>query len=316
VSTPSGWPSWTTPAGGRSPASLAGVGALLRFALADARTHLAEPILAGSSLALLTAMAGAGILLTERLAVTYDRALDAGPSLVIQRVDDGGNPLPIAEDEALAALGEVRGVTRAAGCRRSGSSAPPAVVDELEVDVFHSEEELAILPDLTAALRWPARVATREQARTAFRGRIARRGSLMTITLLPAVLALAALVLVAGRGRADRRYEIGLLKALGWTTADIARAQLLRAAVVGLPAIGVGILAAGAIALWPGSAVARELVLGAADVPLAPLPASTAVIALLAVVASVAAPWLAAALWPVLRGATADPADLLDEGSP
>jgi hypothetical protein len=290
-------------------------GALLGWALGDLKSRPAEPLLVGLALAVLLAVAGAGALVTERAAVTYERVLAQGPSLVVHRVDDAGREIPIPEEESLSALRAVPGVVRAEGRVAESSSAPAGTVDEILIDVFHIEEEAAIVPDLQRAVDWPSRIVSREEARTVMLRRASLRGSSIGVALLPAVLAIAALMLGAARARGDRRYEIGLLKTLGWTTADLARLSGLRALIVGLPAAVVGGLLAALFSVGPWSTTAEELVLGSSVLRLEPLDASATALSIAAVTAIVLVPWLAGTLWSVLRSSTADPRDLLDEGA-
>lgn len=290
-------------------------GALLGWALGDLKSRPAEPLLVGAALTVLLAVAGTGVLISERAALTYERVLEQGPSLVLHRVDDAGRERPIPADESLSALRAVPGVVRAEGRGGEPSEAGDSTIDEILVDVFHAQEEAAIVPDLQLAVDWPSRIVTREEARTVMLRRASNRGSLLGIASLPAALAIAALMLGAGRARGDRRREIGLLRTLGWTTADLARLFGLRALVFGLPAAALGILLVLLLAVGPGSAAAEELVLGSSLLELEQLGVGATILAIAAVFAIVWVPWLAGIFWPVLRSAAADPRDLIDEGS-
>lgn len=187
---------------------------------------------------------------------------------------------------------------------------------DLAFDVFRESEEDAIKPDIAQALPFPVVIETRHDARGRYEAALARRGSLFTILLLPALFALVALVAQVARERAARRREVGLLKAIGWTSGDIVRMHLLRAGLVGGPAVAVGAalawIAVFAGASWPGA-----LLLGWADAPprLA-LDVGGGGLVLAEVVVVALAPWLVATLWPTIVGSARDPYSLLSEGDP
>jgi ABC-type lipoprotein release transport system permease subunit len=185
---------------------------------------------------------------------------------------------------------------------------------DLAIDVFHDSEQAAILPDLMDALPWPARAVTRAEAVGQTAAGAARRGSLTALAALPALLAIVALVLGVARDRLGRRAEVGLLKAMGWTTRDVVRLHLLRALWIGLPAVVFGLGLAYGLVRWPGVTWPGALLLGWTDgAPPLDLDADGALLVLTEVAALVGAPWLLASLWPALRAATADPGALLAE---
>lgn len=189
---------------------------------------------------------------------------------------------------------------------------PPGHGTDLAVDVHHDGTEAAIRPELAAALPFPVVITTRTEARGATVAGLSRRGGLGLLLLLPALLALALLIASAARDRAGRAAEVGLLKAMGWTTADVVRLSLARALAVGLPAVALGGATAVALVLWPGVSWPGALLLGWEGPPPAlHLDAGGAALVLAEVGAFALLPWLAASLWPAVRGATRDPQELL-----
>jgi len=183
----------------------------------------------------------------------------------------------------------------------------PGAASDLAVTVFHDQEQEAITPDLAAAFPWPVQITTRTEMLGAYSGGATRRGSIAMVALVPALLALAFIVLGVWRAAADQRRELALLHALGWTTGDIVRLRVVAGLLVGVPAIAVGLAGAyqgvfGAGADWVG-----ELLFGwtGPSVVLTLTPAG-AVWVLLEVAAMVLLPYLVAVLFGALRAAPAE----------
>ena len=191
----------------------------------------------------------------------------------------------------------------------------PHEASDLAVDVYHESEEQAILPDLAAAFPWPVSITTRREAVGAAVAILARRGGLAMTLLVPALLTMVLLVGTALRAHAGSRREIGLHKALGWTTGDLVRLQLFKSLAVGVPAVLVGLAVAWWLVFRPGITWPGALLLGwtTSPPPLALAPGG-AVVTALTVGATVLAPWLLASILPALRSATADPDDLVRGG--
>jgi ABC-type sugar transport system permease subunit len=192
----------------------------------------------------------------------------------------------------------------------------PGFASDLALDVFHAEEAVAILPELAAAFPWPVRITSRGEQLNQASAAAASHAAGALAFLLPALPALSLLVAVAVRERLGRKTEMGLLKALGWTTGDIVRTQLIRAMIIGIPsAVGGAVLAYALVfhsgVRWPG-----QLLFGwSSDPPQWVFDPSGAVLTLLEVTALVLLPFLAAVLLPSLRCAGEDP-QLLLEGRP
>jgi hypothetical protein len=371
------------------------------WALRDVMRRPGEALLAGAALLTLAVVLATPLLLIESTARTSQRLIEAGPSVVLRRINAGGWA-PMPEARALKAAQAVRGVSaartriwgtvasddvgtvtligldqraadalgvplpgahtvhvgaglplvagapltlytlngqpadlltvaqrlpaaagaavdRAVLCNRATARHLLGLADghatDLVIDVFHATEQAAILPDLVQALPFPVRATTQREAIGLYAARTARRGSLVALATLPALLALLVLVIGIARDRLGRRAEVGLLKAMGWTTGDVVGLHLWRALWVGAPAILLGLGLAYGLIRWPGVSWPGALFFGwSGTAPPLSLDADGALLVLAEVGALLAAPWLIASLWPALRAATADPADLLAEG--
>jgi hypothetical protein len=190
---------------------------------------------------------------------------------------------------------------------------PDGYASDLAIEVFNPAEESAILPDLTAAFPWTVRITTRTESAGIYAAGLARMGGMAVAFLVPALLALCLLVAVTVRDRFGRRFEIGLLKALGWTTGDIVRLQVSRALMIGIPGAAGGIMLALLLVFWPNAnwpgrlcpewqALASRLFFSPGDAGLI----------LLEVTGLVVLPFLATTIATVLRCAIADPQEMLE----
>jgi len=184
---------------------------------------------------------------------------------------------------------------------------PDGYASDLAVEVFHEQEQDAILADLAAAFPWPVRCVTRRQSAGMYAGFSNRGSTLNTITAIPAVLAVCLLVAVNIRRSMGRQSDLGIMKALGWTTGDIVRLQLYRALAVGLPSAAIGACLSYFLVCWPGTQWLGRIFLDWQTIPprlyLAPQGAVTV---LLEVAGLVLAPVIGSALAPAARAATAD----------
>lgn len=190
---------------------------------------------------------------------------------------------------------------------------PDGTATDLALRVWQEAEEEAIRPAVAAAMPWPVRMATRGEEARAARVRLAREAGGDVLRLAPAVLALVLLVLAALRDGDAGRRQVALCRALGWTTADLARERLWASLAVGIPAVAAGLAAAWALAVGGVAPDLAALLAGAGAREGGAVPdAGAAALALAQVGALVLAPWLAASLVQVARAATADPAGMLD----
>jgi ABC-type lipoprotein release transport system permease subunit len=142
-----------------------------------------------------------------------------------------------------------------------------------------------------------------------------RRSALTLIAATPAILAICLLVAVHVRKSVDRKKDMAILKAVGWTTGDLVRLLFYRVTFISVPSVALGMATAfwlvfGSANQWIGTAV-----LGWSSFPprLA-LDPQGAVIVLLEVSACVLIPFMGSALSPALPGAARDVQGLLQEG--
>ncbi len=184
---------------------------------------------------------------------------------------------------------------------------------DLAIEVFHESEAQAILPELARAFPWPVAISTRKQAQGAYTAAFARRGSLVALAGMPALLGLALLTAATVRSQTGKNSDVGLLKALGWTTEDILYQQILQALVVGLPAAATGAALAYGLILWPGVEWPGRFFLGwESSPPSLYLDPGGAGVVLVELVALVLLPYMTAVLWPAFKSAAADPVDLIE----
>jgi hypothetical protein len=190
---------------------------------------------------------------------------------------------------------------------------PDGYASDLAIEVFNPAEESAILPDLTAVFPWTVRITTRTESAGIYDTGLARMGGMAVAFLVPALLALCLLVAVTVRDRFGCRSEIGLLKALGWTTGDIVRLQVARASLIGVPGATGGMLLAFLLVFWPNAnwsgRLCPEWQFLASRLAFSPGDAG---LVLLEVTGLVVLPFLAATIGTVLRCAIADPIEMLE----
>jgi hypothetical protein len=184
---------------------------------------------------------------------------------------------------------------------------------DLILDMFHETEAEAILADLSKAFPWPVRMTTRKEAAGIYSSASARRSGIVYITMIPGMLALALILFGVFKGQIVQSCNVGLFKAFGWTTTNIFQMQLLKASAVGIPAVVAGMVVSYGLVFLYGSSWPGYLFFGWNESP--PqlfLNASGAFLALVEIVVLIFLPYLAAALWPVLRAAVSDPQDFLE----
>jgi hypothetical protein len=190
---------------------------------------------------------------------------------------------------------------------------PRGYASDLALDVFHAQEAGALRPDLAQAFPWPIQIVTREESIGLYQVGFARRSALAFFMLIPSLLAISTIVVATVRRQIGRRYEIGLLKTLGWTGREIVQQQIVKTCASGMPAVTAGILVAYGLVFWPGTTWVVALFFGWGQAPPALYLEPRGIgWPLLEVAALVFAPYLTAAVWTSLTAATADPQDLLD----
>lgn len=190
---------------------------------------------------------------------------------------------------------------------------PGGYASDLAVDVFHENEQDAVLDELTTAFPWPVRCTTRRQSAGIYAGRLNREGALTAVTVIPAVLAICLLVAVNIRKSTGPQSDIGIMKAMGWTTGAIVRLLLYRALAIGLPSACLGGFLAGFMVYGPGASWLGQMFMDWQAMPprlfLEPRGALTV---LLQVAGFVLTPVVGSALAPAVRVATVDVHQLIE----
>jgi hypothetical protein len=208
----------------------------------------------------------------------------------------------VAHDLVLLSIGDTRQLL----------GLPEGYASDLAVDVFHSEEEDAILSDLSAAFPWPVRLRPRNQSVGMYSTYYSRRSAIALIAAIPSILAICLLVAVNVRKSIDRKKDMAILKAVGWTTGDIVRLLFYRVAFIGLPSASLGMATAFLLVFGPLNRWIGTMLLGwSSPPPLLHLDPEGALIVLLEVSACVLIPFMGSALSPALTGAARDVQELL-----
>ncbi|MEJ2038246.1 MAG: hypothetical protein P8X55_04855 [Desulfosarcinaceae bacterium] len=185
---------------------------------------------------------------------------------------------------------------------------------DLALDVFHDEESRAILQDLSDALPWPAYITIRSEGLGRCLNGVARINAPVMLAFGPALAALATLVVTMGVWGYRQRFYLGLLKAVGWGNGDIINLQLMRAALIGAPAVLGGLSAGYLLLLGPGRAWMTGLFPGwPGQAPVFWLPAASLPAPMMLAVLLIGLPYLTAVLWATWAAVKTDPAELLLE---
>ena len=186
---------------------------------------------------------------------------------------------------------------------------------DMALDVFHEAEAAALRSDLAAAFDWPVQITTRAEVSARCLADIARRSGWMVLSMVPALLAIALLVVAIGAWGRRQRWEMGLLKALGWTGGDLLRLQLYQGMAIGLPAVAVGAASALALLFSPGIAwLMRRLFDWSGPAPSLYLTFKGTAGAFCLILVMTGLPYMAAVFQIGRQGAEADPADCIEGG--
>ncbi|MCC7396540.1 MAG: FtsX-like permease family protein [Planctomycetes bacterium] len=242
-------------------------------------------------------------------------AVDGAPHLTLAAA--GGNRTFVVTTQLDAASGLALhdAVLLHADDSRTVLGLGPEQASDLAVWVYHDAEQAAVAQELAAAFGGAVRVTTRTEAIGAAIAGFAREGSLRLLLLVPATLALCLLLVVAVRRGRSARRELGLYKALGWSTGDLVRLQLYGALAVSVPAVLLGLAGAGWLVFGPArSWPAQWLFAWPGRAPVLVLTPAAGLQVAFGVASTVLVPWLCATLLPALRSATVDPQDLLRGG--
>jgi ABC-type lipoprotein release transport system permease subunit len=201
------------------------------------------------------------------------------------------------------------------GLARRLLAVPEGAAVDAVVEVFPPEEIGVVsqrIVDAVAGARLVEREALRRRRALTFEA----RSGLASAALLPLVLALLVLLLdrLSGLAEGERR-EIGILKAVGWSTADVLAARLFETAIVGVLGAGLGLALAYGYVFLLGAPGLAEALFGWSNVRPTALFVPAGGDAILLLLSVVLAPYLAASIVPAWRAAILDPDRAIREGS-
>lgn len=218
---------------------------------------------------------------TMKLVGTFDSALDLWTSDVVL----------CDEDDARALLGM-----------------PEADATDIAITLANPAESKVVARTIVSRLPG-ARVIERDLLERVYHLAYGRRAGLVLAAAIPALLALLVLAWDRASGiGADERREIAVLKAVGWSTADVLWAKLFESMLVGAAATALGLLMGYAWIFWLGAPGLRPALVGWGVLyPRASLTPMVDLAQLLAVALSVLGPFVLLSVVPAWRAATADP---------
>jgi len=158
-----------------------------------------------------------------------------------------------------------------------------------------------------------ARVIERDLLARVYHLAYGRRAGLVLGAAVPALLALLVLAWdrASGIGPEERR-EIAVLKAVGWSTADVLWAKLFESLLVGALACALGLLLGYAWVFWFGAPGLRPALVGWSVLyPRAALTPAVDFGQLLGVTLAVLGPFVMLSIVPAWRAASTDPLDAM-----
>jgi ABC-type lipoprotein release transport system permease subunit len=187
---------------------------------------------------------------------------------------------------------------------------PTGRATDLALDVVNPAESRVVARTVLARLPG-TRVVERELLGRVYALAYGRRSGLVLAAALPALLALLVLAWDRASGLApDERKEIAILKAVGWSNAEVLWAKLYESLLVGATATGVG-LALAYVWVFPlGAPGLRGAIAGWSVLyPEAPLTPAVDLAQLLSIACAVLGPFAALSVVPAWRAASLDPMD-------
>jgi ABC-type lipoprotein release transport system permease subunit len=154
-----------------------------------------------------------------------------------------------------------------------------------------------------------ARVIERDLLERVYHLAYGRRAGLVLGASIPAILALLVLAWDRASGLgADERREIAILKAVGWSTAEVLWAKLSESILVGAAATALGLLVGYGWVYWLGAPGLRPALVGWSVLyPRSSLTPVVDVAELLGVATAILGPFVLLSVVPAWRAATADP---------
>lgn len=191
----------------------------------------------------------------------------------------------------------------------------PAEATDVAVELSNPAEARVVAREAQLLVRG-ARVVERDQMARIQHLAYGRRAGLVLAACLPALLALFALAWdrVSGLGPAERR-EVAILKAVGWSTADVLKEKLLEALLLGSVAVALGL---GLAYVWDfvlGAPGLRPALVGWTTLyPEAALTPAVDAGTVAAVGLAVLGPFALLSVVPAWNAARTDPLDVLRGG--
>jgi ABC-type lipoprotein release transport system permease subunit len=185
---------------------------------------------------------------------------------------------------------------------------PEGYANDLAVYVANPSELPNIAIKIAQALP-DARVLTKEQIRETYDAIFGWRSGVFLASILGAILAFAILVWDRASGlTAEEKREIGILKALGWSTGDVLEMRTFEGVVLALNSYLAGVILAYLHVFYLGAPLLKPVLLGWSTLypEFELMPTVTLEDLLLIFVISVV-PFLAAVVVPSWRASTIDP---------
>ncbi len=179
---------------------------------------------------------------------------------------------------------------------------------DLALDVVNPAEARIVAKTVLARLPG-TRVIERELLARVYALAYGRRAGLVLAASIPAILALLVLAWDRASGLApDERKEIAILKAVGWSNADVLWAKLYESLLVGAAATGLGLFLGYAWVFLLGAPGLRGAIAGWSVLyPESALTPQVDVAQLLAITCAVLGPFVALSIVPAWRAASLDP---------
>jgi ABC-type lipoprotein release transport system permease subunit len=187
---------------------------------------------------------------------------------------------------------------------------PAGEATDLTLDVINPAEARVVARTVLARLPG-TRVVERELLGRVYALVYGRRAGLVLAASIPAILALLVLAWDRASGLApDEKKEIAILKAVGWSSADVLWEKLFESLIVGAAATGLGLLLGYAWVFLLGAPGLRAAIAGWSVLyPEAPLTPEVDFAQLLAIACAVLGPFVALSVVPAWRASSLDPMD-------
>lgn len=185
---------------------------------------------------------------------------------------------------------------------------PAGAVTDLAVEVFPPEETEVVAAEIVRLVPG-ARVTTRETSARVLELTFDARAGLLGAVLLPVLFAFLLLSWERLSGlSAEERHEIGVMKAVGWSTADVLALRVTESALVALAGATLGIAAAYVHVFFLGAPGLSDAMLGWSNLrPELALAPAFGIETLLGILAAVVLPFALVSAIPAWRASMLDP---------